>query len=389
MLTRRQLIHAFLAAPTAAVVPRALQAEQPISSLNNKKLVWINLRGALDGLNSLVPIGDPDYASLRPTLAFQRKPLIDLSHSLFALHPNLRFIHTLYQQKQAAFFSATATSYRARSHFDAQKVLENGVNDPTEAEGWLNRVIQEKPDLQLLAVDNTVPLVAKGQAGIKQWYPSDKQQAPVIIDKLLSRMYADDPHLFNLHQASIDLHAVDQDQQGKFKPLQPSYQASFFDRFLSDHADILCYDLGGYDTHANQGVTRGRLANRLRLLDEVIQVFYEQSQKLSPQQWRNTVIVITSEFGRTAIENGSGGTDHGTGGLTMVLGGAINGGKIHADWPGLSRSSLYLERDLKPTRHVHSIFKSVLQDHLSLSTRQLNRVFPDSRMIKPFQDLLI
>ncbi|WP_117233203.1 DUF1501 domain-containing protein [Vibrio maerlii] len=341
--------------------------------------VWITLRGAMDGLSVVIPHADPDYVRLRPNIAIKSSQQLPLNNQ-FSLHSSLKSIHPWFKQGQLSFVHACATPYRKRSHFDGQKILENGTEDPTATSGWLNRFIAlSKSDNQGVAIDAGLPLIMQGDEPIVSWYPNrlknrNKQQ------ELLTQLFEGDATLSMHYQSLQEVNAmVSSEGQGKaFKSLCAKTGELLT---ATNGPNIAALELGGWDTHANQS---GRLSIQLRTLDTGL-----ASLKVSlGEQWSNTVVMVASEFGRTAKENGTKGTDHGTGNVMLLAGGGlgslgINKAQVFGRWPGLSKQALYKERDLMPTTDMRSVIKKGLGNHLSVPEAVLEEVFPNSTMIKP------
>jgi uncharacterized protein (DUF1501 family) len=364
------------------------------------RFVFILLRGALDGLAAVPPYADPDYARLRGPLAIAAPGGADGALALdgtFGLHPAFAFLHEAYGDKQLLVMHAVATPYRERSHFDGQDVLETGLTVPHAAQsGWLNRALAGLPAGTHgrevgVALGENVPLVLRGPSAIASWAPST---LPGIDDDTLQRIadrYATDPVL---GQRLADALATDhiatesmaesaprdgaestpRAQPGAARYLETVRTAAAFLR-RPDGPSVAVFDTLGWDTHFNEGGAQGQLRARLGVLDQALRAFKDA---LGPA-WSRTVILLATEFGRTAAANGTRGTDHGTGAAAFLLGGAVDGGRVLADWPGLSPQALYQGRDLRPTLDVRLVAKSVLHDHLRISAHTLEReVFADS-----------
>jgi uncharacterized protein (DUF1501 family) len=417
------------------------------------RLVFILMRGALDGLAAVPPYGDSDYAGLRRELAL--KPPAAASgpgaalplDGFFGLHPSLAFLHDAYLSRELVVFHAIASPYRERSHFDGQDVLENGTVKPHAVQtGWLNRALASMPGRSKelgVALGQNIPLVMRGPAAVTSWSPS---KLPALDEDTLERitdLYAGDPLLAarladalaadaiadgamadgasetmnataasrapgaamqanaeamqanaeamqaknpaNAARAAANAPANDSLQQ-RAKP--PRYAelvravAGFLRR--EDGPQVAVFDTTGWDTHANEGNAQGQLAGRLGALDAGLRTLKDE---LGPV-WSDTAVVLATEFGRTAATNGTRGTDHGTATAAFLVGGAVQGGRVLADWPGLSSRSLYQGRDLKPTADLRSVLKCVLSEHLSVSANTLETsVFPDSADARPIKGL--
>jgi len=371
------------------------------ASGRDPRLVVVVLRGALDGLAAVPPIGDPDYAALRGDLAVGA-PGLETALPLdgfFGLNDSMPLLHKRYGGKEALIIHAAATPYRERSHFDGQDVLESGLLVPRASRtGWLNRAVLALPagdrvrPVSGVAASATVPLILRGEAPTVTWTPNDLQPAAAdTIARLLDLYVHTDPELAAVFGAGTDLDAMVAGMGGDEggKGLAESFRrvAAGAGRLLADdegpRVAVLNYD--GWDTHQNAGVDSGRLANLLAALDGALDAL---AAELSPV-WSETVVAVVTEFGRTARGNGSRGTDHGTATTAFLMGGAVRGGRVLADWPGLKPQQLLDDRDLAPTTDLRAVFKGMLRDHLGISERVLAAdIFPDSTDVRPLDGLL-
>lgn len=361
---------------------------------NDARFVLVILRGGLDGLAAVPPYGEGRYPSLRGQLALAapgaESGALKLD-GLFGLHPALSNLHRMYTDGDLAVVHAVASPYRERSHFDGQKVLEaGGVSPSTSDGGWLNRalsaVAEEGVGRDAIALASTVPLVLRGPVTVASWAPS---RLPDTDDDTLARVRqiyeAADPELaMRLTEAlnARDLAgAAGMDGMGaRGRNLVPIATAAA--RFLAadDGPRIAVIEAGGWDTHANQGAASGQLAIRLQQLDQGLASFRTELGS----HWDRTTVVIVTEFGRTVAINGTRGTDHGTAGCAFVAGGAVAGGRVIADWPGLGERDLYDGRDLRPMVDLRAVFKGILSEQYSLSARALETtVFPGSGSVAP------
>ncbi|MEZ8889716.1 DUF1501 domain-containing protein [Vibrio sp. 10N.247.311.14] len=377
-INRRQFMGIAAAVGVSAMLPFPSFAKTGSDNI----FIWVSLRGAMDGLNVVVPHADPDYSNLRPNIGLKPEQLVKLD-DFFGLHPSLKQCHQWYEINELSFVHACSTAYRERSHFDGQKILENGTSDPFNTVGWINRLLtlsSEKYDG--IAIDSGLPLIMQGESTVASWYPNrlktrDKQT------ELLEELFQSDQMLSSNFESvmKIDQLVGDQGVGKQFKSLM----GKTGDILSADNGpNIAALELGGWDTHANQGNVNGRLSNQLKTLDGGLAAL----KTSLGDRWQKTVIIAASEFGRTAKENGTKGTDHGTGNVMFVAGGALPslkgvGGKVIANWPGLSQSQLYEGRDLNPTTDMRSVIKGVLYQHLSVEVKQLNIIFPDSADIRP------
>jgi uncharacterized protein (DUF1501 family) len=364
------------------------------------RLVVIILRGALDGLATIAPIGDPDYAGLHGSIALASNgpKAASMLDSFFGLHPAMPEFARMYRDKKAAVVHAVASPYRDRSHFDGQDVLESGFAGPGRVQsGWLNRALEALPKgervMSGLAIGPTTPLVLRGAAPTVAWAPvalptAADDTAMRLVDLYIHR----DPALGRALSQGLQLDKAAQGDDMKPKPgtngaaamkLVARGAAKLMSADDGPRVAALAFD--GWDTHANEGGATGRLAQLLGGLDGALAEF---ESGLGPR-WRDTVIVVATEFGRTARINGTEGTDHGTGTVALLVGGAVKGGRVISDWPGLKPANLYQGRDLAPTTDLRAVFKGVLQDHLGIGDRALaEAVFPDSAPVKAMKGLL-
>ena len=420
------------------------------------RLIVVILRGALDGLATVAPVGDPDYAGLHGSIAltsdgphaatvldsfFALHPAMpefariyrerhaavihavstpydpdyaglhgsialtsDGPHaatmldSFFALHPAMPEFARMYREKHAAVIHAVSTPYRDRSHFDGQDVLESGFAGPGRVQsGWLNRALEGLPRgervMSGLAIGPTTPLVLRGAAPTVGWAPVALPQADDDTAMRLVELYRHrDPALASALSQGLQLDKAAQGDDMKPKP--GTNNAGAMRLVARGAARLMAADDGpriaalafdGWDTHANEGGPVGRLAQLLSGLDGALAEF----ESGLGERWRDTVVVIATEFGRTARINGTDGTDHGTGTIALLAGGAVKGGRVISDWPGLKPASLYEGRDLAPTADLRAVIKGVLHDHLGLAERVLaETVFPDSAPVKPMKALV-
>ena len=375
------------------------------------RVVFIIMRGALDGLCAVPPYGDSSYASLRGALAVPPPGAAGGAlklDNLFALHPSLAFLHECFGNGELAVLHAAATPYRERSHFDGQDVLESGVSMPHASDsGWLNRALALKNSQSArfgLALGANVPLVMRGQAEVASWAPSKLVGLSEDTLQRVADLYANDPMLSQSLADAVSSDAIAAEGQampaqsapGQSMREQPAQRggaaryletvramASFLKR--DDGPRVAVMETTGWDTHANEGGAQGQLAQRLGALDAGLREF---RSSLGPT-WRNTTVLLATEFGRTAATNGTRGTDHGTGSAAFVLGGAVAGGRVVADWPGLDSRSLYEGRDLRPTLDLRSPMKALLHTQLRISDRELDAVvFPDSSGARRLEGLI-
>jgi uncharacterized protein (DUF1501 family) len=396
-----------------ACAPRLALAE----GRDPRLLVFI-LRGALDGLATVAPVGDPDWVRLRGNdgLSLQGTPAALPLNDFFALNPAMPNLHRMYQAGHASIVHAVASPYRERSHFDGQDVLESGLTRPGSAEsGWLNRALAtlapagpvNPKGREAFAVGPITPLVVRGTAPVMSWTPP---RLPPPTDSMVMRLLDlyrhTDPALAQVLEERMDLSVIARNG-GMMQPNRPGQAArppgqpmpgEAQRRYFAESAGAAAKFLGrpdgprigalsfdGWDTHANEGAASGRLSQLLGALDGALAAV---ESGMGPA-WNETVVAVMTEFGRTARINGTEGTDHGTATIALLVGGAVKGGRVIADWPGLKEANLHDGRDLKPTTDLRAVLKGVLRDHVRVDEKVLaSTVFPDSAMAKAMGGLV-
>jgi uncharacterized protein (DUF1501 family) len=391
-LSRRKFIKmtgaglAVLSFPMSSAFAVQANSKSKFNSKSKPKIVWVVLRGALDSLHTIVPTFDAQYAKLRPKLStsFDR-PLLPLEKG-FALHPSLTNLHHWYQEKSLLPIVAVSSGYPKRSHFDGQDFLESGKGEIDHDSGWLARAIDVK-NKNALAIARSTPISLRSPLAhseqVNTWYPSKFENADEDIYSALNKLYKDDEVLKENLTSALKIKGLVADnvqgkkkQQGKFIDLAKSCAKLMT---ADQGVDCAMLELGGWDTHNNQS---NRLSRKLTELDTGLA---ELKAGLG-DEWQNTVVIIGTEFGRTAKENGTGGTDHGTASALFIAGGAVNGGNVKGRWPGLKPEELFQQRDLMPTSNSFSWIASVLSQHWQLSEQELQQVFPQ---VKPYNDTFI
>lgn len=367
MLTRRFLLKGLgIAACSAAAHPlmtTVTLAKSATGALGDNRLIVVILRGAMDGLDVVRPVGDADYAALRPTLLAKRGPGLG---TFFELHPALAGLMPLWDRGELGFVHATSTPYRdKRSHFDGQDMLEagTGMDVPLVSvkDGWMNRMLQSVPGLAsetafALGAD-AMPLL-HGRAPFMTWAPEQKLPISAQGEALLTAIYHDDPLFADASDEAITLsrgfdpEAADPMMAPKVKPgagvKDVEVLADYAAGHLRQDTRIAAFSLSGWDTHRSQVQAIQVPLTRLQGLTLALK------EKLGPEVWGKTLLLAATEFGRTAHENGSDGTDHGTAGAMVMAGGALKGGKVYGAWPGLADANLYAGRDLMPTSDVRA-----------------------------------
>jgi len=361
----------FLAGAAALLAaPRVVFAQAE----TERRFVFILQRGAADGLNTVIPYADPAYAALRGPLAIDAAGAIRLDGS-FALHPALAQFGALHASGEALFVHAVASPYRDRSHFDGQNVLESGGTAPYQLkDGWLNRLVGLLPRSgeQAIALAPTVPLALRGSAEVTSYAPSALPAASDDLQLRVQQLYAGDAQLHALWSAAMQARGMAGAAGAEGNRQDPAALGRMAANFLAQTKGprIAMIETGGWDTHSNQN---GRLAAQLRGLDNLVGAL---KQGLG-EHWRQTVVLVATEFGRTAAVNGTGGTDHGTASAALLAGGALQGGRVIADWPGLAPAALYEGRDLRPTLGLDALIASVAAESFGLERERVARVlFP-------------
>ncbi len=401
--SRRQLLLSSGALFAWAYAPRLARAEG-----RDPRFLAIVLRGALDGLATVAPVGDPDWIALRGDNALTldgKTPALKLN-DYFALNPAMPNLNRMYAANEAIIVHACATPYRERSHFDGQDLLESGLVKPGLYDsGWLNRALAGLPAAgrvdpkggKAFAVGPVTPLIVRGPAPVLSWSPQRVQPASAdTAQRLLDLYRQSDPKLAGVLEDSAKLTAIEQsgEMDSKAAVANPGQVKAYFAEVAGTAAKFLARPdgprvgalaLDGWDTHFNEGIANGRLSQLLGALDGAL----DAVRTNMGAAWSETVVALVTEFGRTARINGTEGTDHGTATVALLIGGALKGGRVIADWPGLKEANLYEARDLKPTTDLRAVLKGILKDHLRADDRALaQNVFPGSDAVKPMGGLM-
>jgi uncharacterized protein (DUF1501 family) len=349
------------------------------------RLVVIVLRGAMDGLHALVPYGDPDYAALRGGLAMPEPGrdggVLDLG-GFFGLHPALAAMARFYAEGALLPVHAVAGPYRTRSHFDGQDLLEGGTEQRVSS-GWLNRALSAAPPeaprgaRRGLAVGLDLPLILRGAEPVGMWAPPRPTRPDAELYARFADLLHDDPALGPGLVEGLRGRGF---ATGALAPGGPLQAPAGFVRLAEAAGRLLAADggprvaameIGGWDTHAAQAE---RMVPAMAQLDGGLLAL----RRALGDAWACTAVLCVTEFGRTARVNGNLGTDHGTGGVAFLAGGAVRGGRVLADWPGLGAGKLFENRDVQPTRDLRAIAKGLLRDHLRLPDAAVAAAFPAS-----------
>ncbi|MEM9310677.1 MAG: DUF1501 domain-containing protein [Pseudomonadota bacterium] len=359
-LRRRSLLAGSLAIGTTSLAAPHIAFAQGTGS---KNLLFVLLRGAMDGLAMLAPTDDAHFEALRAAALPDYEGAAKLAGT-FALHPAFEEVGASYAAGDALFVHATATSYRERSHFDGQDLLESGAASPnTMRDGWLNRLVALMSDRETpraLAIAPTMPLALRGRAPVSNYAPSALPEASSDFLDRVAKLYGDDDQLSGLYAQALETRAMAADDG--LRNLRDAKKAGELAGSLmrgEDGAQIAMIEMGGWDTHANQ---RGAFARPARNLDALLGAYAASMGR----DWSNTLVLVATEFGRTARYNGTNGTDHGTASAALVMGGAVRGQRVLADWPGLAERDLYQARDLMPTTALESVLAGAAAEHFGL-----------------------
>jgi len=399
MTTRRKALRLFGGTAAFIGLP-GLAFAAPTAS--ERRLVFMFLRGGMDGLSAVPPYGDPQYAARRGALAVPSPGSAGGAFDLdghFGLNGNLGEMHKLFAARELAVLHAIASPYRDRSHFDAQNLIENGTAKPFGREfGWLNVALgtsdfargHASSGAQAFALGQSIPLVLRGPVQVGSWSPTKMPVPDADLLERLAALYRGDPLLGRSFAVAREAQAMMEGRDtgdgmgGQAQPVVELARAAGEVLGKPDGPRVAAIDFGGWDTHISQLGEYSQLTRNLRLLDRSVMTL---KTTLGPA-WRHTAVLIVTEFGRAAAPNGSGGTDHGTAGAAFVAGGAVRGGRVIADWPGLGIRALHEERDLRPTLDLRALFKAALAAQLGLREAAIEtEVFPGSRAVRPLDGL--
>ena len=401
VLSRRAALLGLTTVLTAGRVSLAVAAAPTA-----RRFVVVLLRGAMDGLSAVVPYGDPGLMALRPELVppmpGQEKGLLDLG-GYFGLHPALSRSHALYTANELLVVHAVAGHYRARSHFEAQDYLESGAGQRMSS-GWLNRavaaipvqgqrtaqaqgmagqgMVQARGVAQAMAIGASVPLLLRGKAEVANWAPHGFTEPAASLYQTILALNQGDPLTgpaiaAGMRDRGFGNAVMGEPEKGGGRYAFPALaKAAGAMLRAPDGPRVAALELGGWDTHTNQN---GRIAAPLTQLDQGLDAL----KTALGEAWSQTVVLVMTEFGRTARMNGTKGTDHGTATVAFLAGGAVAGGRVTGAWPGLAPSQLFEDRDLAPVTDIRAIAKAILAGHLGLNQASLNVVFPGGETVQP------
>ncbi len=360
-----------------------------------KRFVVVLLRGALDGMGAVIPYGDSNLSTYRPELipgaVGTQGGMLDLG-GFYGLHPALAGFHQIYQAGELLPVHAVAGPYRIRSHFEAQDLMEYG-SEHAMSSGWLNRVAEQMPTTSktgtqtALSVGATLPLLLRGPAKVGSWLPKSFSRPEADLYARLQALHHADPVTGPAlaeglkERGFTDATLSGSAEQANKYAFQSLCASAGHLLAAADGPRLAALEIGGWDTHVGQ---KNRLGGALKPLGDGMTAL----KSALGDAWRQTVVLVMTEFGRTVRANGSGGTDHGTGTVAFIMGGAVAGGRVQANWPGLSSSNLFENRDLQPTADLRSVTKGILAHHFGLNTQALARIFPESERAAALGGLL-
>jgi len=396
-MARREFLRAATLAVSGTIIfgPHAWAVRSSTALNNHKRLILVLLRGAVDGLNVVVPYDDGNYYENRPSIAIPHSgegAVLDLDGH-FGLNPALASLIPIWKEGSLAFVHASGSPDPTRSHFDAQDYIESGTPGiKTTPDGWLNRTLAALPGehqpTEALSLGAVLPRILSGPMpvaniplgrGAARPLPLDNPRIEGVFDGLydgsdpLSKAYREGTRARQklLGELRQDMTEADHGAPGpEGFPSDAARLASLIQRDSSVRLAFI--SLGGWDTHVGQGSTSGNLTNHLKPLGDGLADF----KKALGSAYDDTVILVLSEFGRTVRENGNGGTDHGHGNVMWVMGGPVRGRRVYGRWPGLAVGDLYQERDLAVTTDFREPIAQVLRVHLSLSPIAIQKIFP-------------
>lgn len=378
MLSRRLFLKSSALIGCSAAAHPLLSTISFASAPGENRLVVIILRGAMDGIDVFQPYGDPELSKLRRNFSVGPDAGARDLDGFFALHSGLAPLMPLWENGELAFAPAVSVPYRdKRSHFDGQAILEagTGLDMPQfeQRDGWLNRLLQEMPNTNSGTAYNVGiedMRILSGSAKVKSWDPEATMKITPQAQQLLLRIYENDPLFHASGEAAVEIAAMEQAATTGKKESDGRTLARFSAARLNEDTRIASFSLAGWDSHANQSRVLDKAL--IRLSDAILTLRDELGKN-----WQKTMVLAMTEFGRTVRENGSQGTDHGTGGPLLVAGGAIKGGRALGAWPGLGEGNLYVERDLMPVSDVRAYAAWAIHDMFGISRDMLETtVFP-------------
>lgn len=335
-----------------------------------KRVIWILQRGAVDSLHTIIPAFEKSLATLRPNLMTGLEKAFFLNNQ-YKLHPSLLNVHDLFIRQELSCVIATSTGYTGRSHFDGQDYLESGLGTPDLQSGWIGRAM-DILGTEGIAISKTTPLALRSSSRGSNFYPSNFDNAIESLTDDLIALYQYDEKLSKSLTSGMEIKNALMSDDKKRSQISFSSLCGECAEIMQSKPNIqfVMLESGGWDTHKAQNA---RLSRELAQLDDGI----AQLKKGLGNDWKNTLVLVTSEFGRTVRQNGTGGTDHGTAGSMFIAGGSLAGGNVHGKWPGLLDKQLLDGRDLYPTSNTLSWISTAIKQHLGLDSSQCIDIFPE------------
>lgn len=339
------------------------------------RVIWIILRGAQDGLSTLIPHNEALLSEYRPTLWPKLKTNLIKLNKDFSIHPKLSFFKKLYDENQLVAIPGVTTGYEGRSHFEGQDFMEYGSSGIVDSSGWVGRLLNlwQKRGL---AISPYRPQCMRGTTLATNWYPTNYSHSDYSIYEEVLSIYKDDPELLTNLTSALKLRKISTASKSQTE-INSIYSfeelCSTCGRLMSSNNEFAfaTIDLDGWDTHSNQ---HERLMKQMEVLDKGI----ANLKSSLDSKWSSTSVIISTEFGRTVLENGTGGTDHGTAGVLMLTGGIITKSEVIGSWSSIKRDSLFEQRDLQPTSNFYESIKLALKTSTGLTDEQLNSVFTNT-----------
>ena len=336
------------------------------------RLLVVLLRGGMDGLTAVPPVGDTQYNIIRPQIAVQNSLRLNAD---FGLHPQLQAMHSMWQVGQLAVVHSTGFQYTGRSHFEGQDIMQTGVMKPyASSSGWIGRAMEQAKIDSGVAISIPMPLILRGHdkatTQFPNWMPTLRDQDLTAVVNMWSADPALSPYSEVIREANLGKAQGSMNNQSfqDARSMRGLARTAAASMRLESGPQVGLIDMThGFDTHASQGAEQGSHADKLRDLDQLMATFRTEMG----EQWANTVVLTITEFGRTAAENGTNGTDHGVGSCCFLAGGLVTQSKVYSDWRGLEKSALFEERDLPTTIDVSAVHAKVLERVFALSPKTI------------------
>ncbi len=341
-------------------------------SADTPRVLYVLLRGGMDGLTAAPPIGDRDYDQIRPTIGIQKALRLNAD---FGLHPALGVLHSLWGEGHLAVVHSTGFGYTGRSHFEGQDVMQTGIMTPYAANsGWVGRGMERAVVDSGVAISIPMPLILRGNTRATTDFPNWMPMLRATDTEAVKKLWTNDPLLepfteaIEMANGGMQARGMGREAFEDAKSMRGLARVAAAQMREEGGPRVGLIDMrNGFDTHASQGAEKGGHADRLRDLDALVASFKEGMGA----RWSHSLVVTVTEFGRTAAENGTTGTDHGVGTCCFLAGGLVTESKVYADWRGLEKRALFEERDLPATIDINAVYAKVLERSLALSPTQI------------------